>query len=105
MTTQDRHVRIVSLWLHPEQAAAFEAFEREAARIMERHGGRIDTAVRCLPVVTGVQPFEVHVVSFPDRAAAESYALDPETLALHPVRAKIIARTEVIEGRQAGPYR
>jgi len=44
--SQPRYVRIVSLWIHPGQEAAFEAFEREAARIMARHGGWIDSAVR-----------------------------------------------------------
>lgn len=97
-----RYVRVVSLWIHPGQAAAFGAFEREAARIMARHGGRIDTAVRIGGA--GDSPFEVHVVSFPDRAAADSYAEDTETMALRTRRATIIARTEVLEGRPAGPY-
>lgn len=38
---QPRYVWVVSLWIHPGQEAAFEAFERAAVRIMERHGGRI----------------------------------------------------------------
>lgn len=98
-----RYVRIVSLWIYPGQAAAFEAYERDAARIMASHGGRIDSAVRVAGA--GGSPFEVHVVSFPDRAAAESYAADPEIMALRSRRASIIARTDVIEGREAGPYR
>jgi antibiotic biosynthesis monooxygenase (ABM) superfamily enzyme len=99
-----RHVRIVRLWIHPGQEAAFEAFEREAARLMARLGGRIDAAVRVDPGGGGDSPFEVHVVSFPDRAAAESHAADPETLELRSRRAAIIARTEVLEGAPAGPY-
>ena len=35
----NRHVLIVSLWIHPGQEAAFDAFEREAPRIMDRHKG------------------------------------------------------------------
>ncbi|MDP3494213.1 MAG: hypothetical protein Q8R82_13965 [Hyphomonadaceae bacterium] len=101
---QPRYVRVVSLWIHPGQEAAFEAFEREAARIMARHGGRIDSAVR-----TGIgraedSPFEVHIVSFPDRAAADSFAVDPETVELRLQRAEIISRTEVRDGYSAGPY-
>ncbi len=97
-----RYIRIVSLWIHPGQEAAFEAFERDAARIMARHGGRIDSAVR----LSGKRdlPFEVHVVSFPDPAAADSYATDPETTSLKARRAAIIARTELLEGREVGPY-
>ena len=99
-----RYVRVVSLWIHPGQAAAFEAFELEAARIMSRHGGRIDSAVRIAPGGAGDRPFEVHVVSFPDRTAAESYAADPETVELRLRRAEIISRTEALEGNPAGPY-
>lgn len=102
--SQLRYVRVVSLWIHPGQEAAFEAFEREAVRIMRRHGGRIDSAVRVTPAGAGDPPFEVHVVSFPDRAAADSYASDPDTVELRRHRAEIIARTEVLEGREAGRY-
>ncbi len=106
---QPRYVRVVSLWVHPGQEAAFEAFEREAARIMARHGGRIDSAVRTGVAGTGAggagdSPFEVHIVSFPDRAAADSFAADPETVELRLRRAEIISRTEVLDGYWAGPY-
>ncbi len=101
--SQVRHVRIVSLWIHPGQEAAFEAYERDAARIMSGHGGRIDRAIRILGQ-TDVAPFEVHIVSFADEAAAESYATDPATRELRLRRAEIIARTEVLAGREAGPY-
>ena len=102
--SERRYVRVVSLWIHPGQEAAFEAFEREAVRIMGRHGGRIDSAVRIAAAGAGDPPFEVHVVSFPDRAAADSYASDPETVELRRRRAEIISRTEVLEGNPAGPY-
>lgn len=98
-----RYIRVVSLWIHPGQELAFEAFEREAVGVMARHGGRIDRAVR----VTGQgvdAPFEVHVVSFPDPAAADSYASDPATLELKARPASIIARAKVLEGSEAGPY-
>ena len=99
-----RVVRIVSLWVRPDQEAAFEAFECEAARNMARHGGRIDQAVRLDPTKGDATPYEVHIVSFPDEAAAESYASDPATLALRERRGSIISRTEVVTGREAGPY-
>ena len=44
--SKPRYVRIVSLWIQPGQEVAFEAFEQKAARIMARHGGRIDRAIR-----------------------------------------------------------
>jgi len=86
------YIRIVSLWIHPGQEAAFEACERESARIMARHGGRIDRAIGTSG--QGVDaPFEVHIVSFPSRAAADSHAGDPDTTALRQRRAGLIART------------
>lgn len=99
----DRFFRIVSLWIHPGQGAAFEVFEREAARIMARHSGRIDRAIRITEQGADA-PFEVRLVSFPDRAAADSCAGDPETVELRKNRPEIIARTEVLCGQEAGPY-
>ena len=69
-----RYVRVVSLWLHPGQEAAFEAFEREAARIMAGMAGGSILRSGSRPAGQGIAPYEVHVVSFPDRAAADSYA-------------------------------
>lgn len=98
----DRFVRIVSLWVHPGQEPAFEAYERAAAQIMARHGGRIDLAMR--PENVPDAPFEVHFVSFPDREAASRYAQDPGTLLLRKGRESIISRTDIVEGLEAGPY-
>lgn len=106
--TQPRYVRVVSLWIHPGQEAAFEAFERDAVRIMAKHGGRIDSVVRLAPAdgarPQDATPYELHIVGFPDKAAADSYANDPETAALSERRSRIIARTVVMAGRAVGPY-
>lgn len=99
----DRCIRIVSLWIQPGQEAAFEAYEREVSLIMVRHGGRIERAIRTAGQGTDA-PFEVHLVSFPDRAAADSYASDPHTLNLRSPRSEIILRSAILEGREAGPY-
>lgn len=98
----DRFIRIVSLWIHPGKEAAFDAYERAEAGIMAKHGGRIDLAMR--PENVPDAPFEVHLVSFPDREAAAGYARDPETLLLREGRESIISRTDIIEGVEAGPY-
>jgi uncharacterized protein (DUF1330 family) len=105
-----RYSLVVSIWIHPGQEAAFEAFERGAARRMAVHGGRIDAAVRTAPdgVATGpgeATAYEVHIVSFPDKAAADAYANDPANVAAREERARIIALTMVVPGREAGPYR
>jgi antibiotic biosynthesis monooxygenase (ABM) superfamily enzyme len=97
------HMMIVSLWIHPGQEAAFEAFERAAAAIMTRHGGRIEQAVRVAPGEEGA-PYEVHLVSFPDAAAHAAYKSDPATVALAWERQGVILRTTVVKGAPAGPY-
>jgi hypothetical protein len=101
-----RLIRVVSLWVHPGQEAAFEAFEREAARIMARHGGRIDQAIRLDATAEEAResPFEIHIVSFPDEAAFDAYRTDSDVLALRERRDRIVARTEIAVGRPAGPY-
>jgi len=58
---------VVSLWLKGDDVAGFEAFERAAAGIMAKHGGRIENVVRRSE--PGEGPFEVHVVTFPSEAA------------------------------------
>lgn len=102
----ERYIRVVSLWIYPGQEAAFEAFERDASRIMSRHGGRIDAAVRLIErdASEDLSPDEIHIVSFPNRDSADSYAADPETAGLFARRAKIIAKTVIKAGRLAGPY-
>ncbi|HEX5008220.1 MAG TPA: DUF1330 domain-containing protein [Hyphomonadaceae bacterium] len=104
-----RYSLVVSLWIHPGQEAAFEEFERAAARRMARHGGRIDAAVRTFPNGKGDDPeeataYEIHIVSFPDKAAYDAYANDPETIAARESRAGIISMAMVVPGREAGPY-
>lgn len=99
----EQYIRVVSLWIHRGQEAAFEAFERDASRIMARHGGRIDAAIRLTDGdATGDEsPYELHTVSFPDRDSADSYRADPETTGSVERRAKIIAKTVIKADRMA----
>lgn len=96
-------VRIVSLWIHPGQAEAFEAFEREAASIMAAHGGRIERAIR-IQGGEGKSPYEVHVVVFPSDSAFESYRADVRTQHLAYRRGQIIAKTSTLTGQNVSPY-
>lgn len=102
MRTESRVTFIVSIWLKDNDVAGFEAFERQAAAIMAAHGGRVDNVVRCGG--EGTAPFEVHLVSFLDAAAASAYRADPRLVKLLPVRDRVIARTEVWTGQQRSAY-
>jgi uncharacterized protein (DUF1330 family) len=101
----DRKVLVVSLWLRAGAVADFEAFERRVAKIQARHGGRIERAIRATsPQANAAEPFEIHVVSFPDDASLAAYRADPETRALAGERAAIIARTVMVEGVDVPGY-
>jgi uncharacterized protein (DUF1330 family) len=99
---QPRLAVVVSVWLREGDVAGFESFERQAATIMAAHGGRVENVVRCDAANGG--PFEVHVVTFPDAAAAKAYREDPRLVALLPLRERVIARTEVWRGEQRSAY-
>ena len=100
-----RKTLVVSLWLRAGAVAAFEAFERRVAKILVRHGGRIERAIRATsPQANASEPFEVHVVSFPDDESLVAYRYDPETRALADERAAIIARTVIVEGVDVQSY-
>jgi uncharacterized protein (DUF1330 family) len=102
MRDESRLTFIVSIWLKGNDVAGFESFERQAATIMAAHGGRVDSVVRCGG--EGGAPFEVHLVSFPDAAAAGAYRADPRLAKLAPLRDRVIARTEVWTGQQRSAY-
>jgi uncharacterized protein (DUF1330 family) len=95
---------VVSLWLKTDDVVAFETFERSAARVMAKHGGRIDHVVRCADAEQGDSPFEVHLVSFPGWKSFEAYRADPEFAELLRRRESIIARTQIWRGEQREAY-
>jgi len=102
MRDESRLTLVVSIWLKASDVAGFEAFERQAAAIMAAHGGRVDNVVRCGG--EGGAPFEVHIVSFPDAAAAAAYRADPRLAKLLPLRERVIARTEIWAGQHRSAY-
>jgi len=93
---------VVNLWLKGDDVAGFEAFERAAAEIMTKHGGRIEHVVRRSEPGDG--PFEMHVVTFPSEAALGAYRADPLLKELAPLRERVIARTEIWRGEQRPAY-
>ncbi len=93
---------VVALWLKDDNVAAFESFEEQAAAVMARHDGRIESVVRCSG--NSGEPFEVHIVTFPDAAALRAYREDALMAALRPLRERAIARTEIWLGEERAPY-
>lgn len=89
----------------------FRAYERRAATIMARHGGRIERTV----VVgheadgddagDGAPLKEIHLVTFPDAQAFAAYQADPELAALAPMRDGAVASAELLVGQPGPDYR
>ena len=89
---------IVMLFIHAGHEADFEEFESSAAEIMRRHGGAIERRIRCAGRPDSGEPYEVHIVTFPDHQALDRYRKDPELARLAELRAKAIHHTVVWQG-------
>ena len=110
----DTFTLVVNLWIRNQDIAAFEAFERKTAELLQRHGGKIDRAMRVADLhrnessntydSPGDAPFEIHLVSFPNRAAFDAYRIDPEVVLLSAERERIILKTVTIEGYDSSSY-
>jgi uncharacterized protein (DUF1330 family) len=86
----------VLLWAHDGQEAALVAYEDEVLALVPAHGGSVLQRVRARHEgVETAQPFEVHVIRFPDQAAFDGYLADPRRAELADRRDAAIARTEV----------
>ncbi len=97
-------VLVVQLWIVPGQLAEFERFETAATSIIAGHGGRIERRVAVQGASGSDSPDEVHVVTFPSRAAYEGYRADPALSSLSVLRAKAVLRTVVWEGVDLPPF-
>ena len=82
----------------------FRDYEKRAAAVMAGYGGAMErTFVE--DVSYPEQPArEVHVVTFPDRAAFDRYRSDAELNGLKEQRAACIERTELLFGRDGPDY-
>jgi hypothetical protein len=96
-------VLVVALYIHDGHEAEFEQFESAAAEVMKRYGGGIERRIRCAPSADGSQPYEVHIVAFPDAAAYERYRSDEELRGLAELRRRAIRETRVWSGADARP--
>jgi uncharacterized protein (DUF1330 family) len=97
-------ILIATLTVRRAAAEEFRRFEREAARIMEKHGGAIERVIALRPAGEGELFRELHVVSFPSDEAFAAYRHDPELLAQGSLRDFAIAKTEVLFGDEAAGY-
>jgi len=95
---ETRLTLIVMLFIHAGRESDFEEFESSAAEIMRRHGGAIERRIRCASQPDSGEPYEVHIVTFPDQQALDRYRKDPDLEQLAELRAKAIHHTVVWQG-------
>jgi uncharacterized protein (DUF1330 family) len=98
------NILIATLTVHPDRVEAFRAYERKAAKIMERHGGRIERVIALDPDPEDAFYRETHLVSFPDEAALAAYRNDPEFKSLAKEREACILATAIRRGKEAAGY-
>lgn len=94
---------VVVLHVNAGHEAEFERFEAAAASIMRRHGGAIERRIAIERGETA-HPAEVHIVTFPDRAAFDRYRADPELAPLAALRTDAVRETIVWFGADRTPF-
>lgn len=97
---------LVRLWIYKGREAEFEAYEHKVSRIMARYGGVIERAIRASPGSHegSNEPFEVHVLKFPNRPLYDAYRDDAERRSLSEERAGIITDTDSLVGAPGPTY-
>lgn len=96
---------VVSLWIREDNIAAFEAYEQKAQGIMQKYGGSIEKIIRLVSHAEQTdQPFEVHLVRFPNSQMFNAYRLDAEYKALSLEREAVITKTAVLTGYEILPH-
>jgi uncharacterized protein (DUF1330 family) len=97
---------LVRLWIRKGLETEFEAYERKVSRIMARHGGLVECAIRTSEASSDQsdEPFEVHVLKFPSRDLYDAYRDDAERRSLSSERDGIITKTDILMGTPGPTY-
>jgi uncharacterized protein (DUF1330 family) len=103
-TGQNRCLIVAILTPHNGSLEIFREYETKASIVMARHGGAIERTVVEETSEPDRPVREVHVVSFPDLQAFQSYCSDPDLASLAQMRTASIAHTELLFGREGPDY-
>ena len=95
-------ILVATLTVKPGGLTAFRSYERQAAAIMQRHGGRIERTVSLWENQEDDFFREVHLVHFPSPEALAAYRDDADFKALTELRESCIVST-VIRSGEPGP--
>jgi hypothetical protein len=71
---------------------------------MRKYGGSIETVVRIGQEGWSENPFEIHVVSFPDQEKFAAYRADREASSMASEREAVVLKTIVVTGIRGPSY-
>ena len=91
---------VAALYINEGREQEFDQFETAAAQVMKRYGGGIDRRIKIALSAADDQPYEIHVVSFPDERSFQNYRSDPDLQALSDLRTKAIRETKLWFGSE-----
>jgi len=94
---------VVKLEVRRSALAAFEEYERAAARVMRDYGGAIERTVR-IDDGSGETFVEVHLVRFPDEAGFQDYRANTALAGLRHLRDAAVVETELLVGEDGPDY-
>jgi uncharacterized protein (DUF1330 family) len=82
----------------------FRAFEMCAAKVMAKHGGKIERTVAVVPDPSAEVIKEIHVVTFPSEAAFSAYRNDEQLAEVAHLRDQSVVHTELFAGEDGPNY-
>jgi uncharacterized protein (DUF1330 family) len=97
-------ILVATLTVKPGALAAFREYEKKAAAIMLRHGGRIERTVSLWENAEDDFFREVHLVHFTSPEALAAYREDPDFTALAELRESCIVATRIHTGEPGPDY-
>lgn len=91
------------IFLREGQEAVFEAFEDMAIPLIAKHGGELLLRIRpnqeSFISVAGECPYEVHLVSFPDEPAFQSFLQDDTRRAFLHLKEASVSTSFLVKGQ------
>jgi len=95
---------VVSMTVRRDAIDKFRAFERHAAAVMKKHGGRIERTVLAAADGSPDLMKEIHVVTFPSASALAAYQGDADLQPFAQLREDSVVHTEVLVGEDGPDY-
>lgn len=90
------------IYIRKGQEEVFHRFEDGVLPLLKKHGGELIYRARpdAASVITcpGEQPYEIHLVTFQNKAGFEAYRDDPGRLKFMQLKNESVARVLLLEG-------